>query len=76
MSDAGEKEFAVSDLEYNLITTLSNLLQAEDVLERYKADAEKAGEPEVGKLLDDLRKSNKRAARGLRAALARLLQQG
>lgn len=75
MSQRGEQEFAVSDLEYNLITTLSNLLQAEDVLERYKADADEAGEPEIAGLLDDLRLSNKRAAKGLRAALARLIQQ-
>ena len=34
MSDSNER-FAASDVEYNVITTLSNLLQAEDVLRRY-----------------------------------------
>lgn len=74
MSEPGEKEFAVSDVEYNLVTTLSNLLQAEDVLEGYAADADKAGEHEVSRLFTDLRRSNKQAARGLRTALAKQLQ--
>lgn len=74
MSEPGEKEFAVSDVEYNLITTLSNLLQSEEVLERYAADADKAGDHEVSQLFRTLRQSNKQAAKGLRAALARQLQ--
>lgn len=74
MSEHGEKEFAVSDVEYNLVTTLSNLLQSEEVLEKYAADADKAGDKEVSQLLRDLRQSNKHAAKGLRSALAKQLQ--
>lgn len=74
MTEHGEKEFAVSDVEYNLVTTLSNLLQSEEVLEKYAADADKAGDTDVSRLFRDLRQSNKRAAKGLRTALARQLQ--
>jgi hypothetical protein len=61
--DDGTSEFAVSDLEYNIVTTLSNLLQSEEVLVRYAHDADEAGETEVAEL----------AARNLRNALARSL---
>lgn len=74
MSERGEKEFAVSDVEYNLVTTLSNLLQGEEVLEKYASDADKAGDKEVSQIFHNLRQSNKQAAKGLRAALARQLQ--
>jgi len=69
----GTKEFAVSDLEYNIVTTLSNLLQSEEVLVRYAHDADEAGETEVAGLFRSLRNANRDAARNLRNALARSL---
>ena len=72
MSD-GTSDFAVSDLEYNIVTTLSNLLQSEEVLVRYAHDADEAGETEVAELFRALRATNRDAARNLRNALARSL---
>lgn len=69
----GTEDFAVSDLEYNIVTTLSNLLQSEEVLVRYAHDADEAGETEVAELFRSLRNTNRDAARNLRNALARTL---
>jgi hypothetical protein len=68
MSD-GTKEFAVSDLEYNIVTTLSNLLQSEEVLVHYTDDAEAAGAVEIAEIFRNLRNSNRDSARDLRNAL-------
>lgn len=72
MSD-GSTEFAVSDVEYNLVMTLSNLLQSEEVLERYAKDAEEAGETEVGNLFRNMREHNHQVGHQLRAALKRVI---
>ncbi len=69
----GTEEFAVSDLEYNIVTTLSNLLQSEEVLVRYAHDADEAGETDIAELFRSLRTTNRDAARNLRDALARTL---
>jgi predicted transcriptional regulator len=65
--------FSVSDIEYNLITTLSNLLQSEEVLARYTTDAEEAGEPEVAAAFRQLRDHNQQVALRLRESLHRLI---
>ena len=72
MSD-GSNRFGVSDVEYNIVTTLSNLLQGEDVLTRYASDAEQAGETEVAQLFRELEQSNTQFAGRLREALKRTL---
>jgi hypothetical protein len=68
-----ENEYVVSDLEYNVITTLATLLQSEDVLEQYREDAKVAGEPELEALFTRLKQSNREIAHGLREALKRNL---
>ena len=68
--------FGVSDVEYNIVTTLSNLLQGEDVLTRYAQDAEQAGETEVAQLFRDLEQSNNQFASRLRDALKRTMSSG
>ena len=65
--------FSVSDIEYNLITTLSNLLQSEEVLARYTADAEEAGEQEVAATFRKLRDHNGQVALRMRESLHRLI---
>ena len=65
--------FAVSDVEYNIITTMSNLLQGEEVLERYAADAEEAGNPEVAGIFRRLQEQNNQIAAQLRQALKNAL---
>lgn len=66
---ANENDYVVSDLEYNVITTLATLLQSEDVLEQYQADARDAGEADIEELFAQLRSSNRAIAQGLREAL-------
>jgi hypothetical protein len=65
--------FAASDVEYNVITTLSNLLQAEEVLRRYAQDAEEAGNAEVAKLFNEIEESNNRFSKRLMDELHRML---
>jgi hypothetical protein len=65
--------FSVSDIEYNLITTLSNLLQSEEVLARYTDDAEEAGEKEVAATFRQLRDHNGQVALRMRESLHRLI---
>ena len=65
--------FSVSDIEYNLITTLSNLLQSEEVLARYTIDAEEAGEIEVAATFRQLRDYNGQVALRMRESLHRLI---
>ena len=67
--------FGVSDVEYNIVTTLSNLLQAEDVLNRYAKDAEEAGEGEVSQLFRELEQVNNQFASRLRDRLKTVLNQ-
>jgi predicted component of type VI protein secretion system len=65
--------FSVSDLEYNLITTLSNLLQSEEVLARYTKDAEDAGEQDIAESFRRLRAHNGEVAVRMRQELQRLI---
>lgn len=71
-----EGRFGVSDVEYNIVTTLSNLLQAEDVLNRYAKDAEEAGEGEVSQLFRELEQVNNQFASRLRDRLKTVLNEG
>jgi rubrerythrin len=68
--------FGVTDVEYNIVTTLSNLLQGEDVLSRYAKDAEEAGETDVAQLFRDLEQSNNQFASRLREKLRGVLSEG
>ncbi len=72
----GSQDFAVSDLEYNLVMTLSNLLQSEEVLDRYAQDADEAGEPEIGDLFRKMREHNHQIGHQLREALRRVIADG
>jgi hypothetical protein len=68
-----ERDYVVSDVEYNVITTLATLLQSEDVLERYTEDAHEAGEEEIAALFAELRNQHRSIAQGLRGVLKRNL---
>ena len=72
MTDTG-RDYVVSDVEYNVITTLATLLQSEDVLAVYTEDAEQAGEEEIAALFSELRAQQRAIAQGLRAVLQRNL---
>lgn len=64
-----DHDFVVSDVEYNVITTLATLLQSEDVLAQYTEDAKLAGKDDIAELFMALRRHHKEVAKGLRAAL-------
>lgn len=68
-----DENFAVSNLEYDLITTMSNLLQGQEVLERYARDAEQAGDADCATLFREVWENNRRAAQQMRNALSRHL---
>jgi rubrerythrin len=74
MSDNNER-FAASDVEYNVITTLSNLLQAEEVLTRYAQDAEEAGNSDIAALFREIEQSNNRFSGRLMDQLHAMLHQ-
>lgn len=69
----GEEKYGVSNLEYDLITTMGNLLQSQEVLVRYAEDAEKAGDMDCAILFRELREGNRHAVGQFRNALARHL---
>lgn len=64
-----ERHFALSDVEYNIITTLSNLLQAEDALHKYIDDAKKAGDSDVEAIFSEIHEKNREFAKQLREQL-------
>jgi hypothetical protein len=68
-----EQRYGVSNLEYDIVTTLSNLLQAEEVLTKYAADADAAGEKSCAEIFRSIVEGNRTAAQQLRSELARTL---
>ena len=64
-----ERHFAVSDTEYNLITTLSNLMQGEDALHQYIKDAKSSGDKDVESLFGEIHDANRDFAKRLREKL-------
>lgn len=73
---AGNAEYGISNLEYDILMTLSNLLQAEEALNKYEHDATNAGDQQCGQLFHSLRDSNRHFAQQLRDALATQMQSG
>jgi rubrerythrin len=69
--EKGRDRFGVSDLEYDIVTTLSNLLQAEEVLTKYANDADQAGEKDCAEIFRMIQENNRKAATQLRDKLAR-----
>jgi hypothetical protein len=66
----GRREFGVSNLEYDLVITLANLLQGVEVMKKYQADAEQAGDNEASKLFKTLHDQNRDAAKEIHSVLA------
>ena len=73
MSDKGT--FAVSNLEYDIITTLANLLQGSETLAKYQTDAEQAGDRETADIFRRIHESYYGHATELHAALRRISSQ-
>jgi hypothetical protein len=73
MGESGHDGIGISNLEYDLVTTLSNLLEAHDVLDEYTADAEEAGDSEAADIFRTIQRSNQEAALRIRTSLGRLM---
>ncbi|CAA9555470.1 MAG: hypothetical protein AVDCRST_MAG33-1246 [uncultured Thermomicrobiales bacterium] len=73
MSTTGK--YPVSDLEYSIVTTLSNLLQGIETLTKYEADAEQAGDSETAGVFRNILQSYHENATQLHRALGRVVNQ-
>jgi hypothetical protein len=71
-----DHDFSVSDVAYNVITTLSNLLQSEEVLMKYANDANEVGDSELEQMFHELRQQNGHVAERLYQKLGKLIQEG
>ncbi len=63
--------YGVSNLEYDLVTTLSNLLEGQEVLTKYAQDAEKQGDEECAQIFRTIQANNRQAAIQIRQALGK-----
>ena len=73
-SKNNEEIYGLSDVEYNIVMTLGNLLQGIEKLEEYASDAEAAGDTETATVFRTVRSSNRAAVGQLRSALGRHLK--
>lgn len=74
--DKGQGTYGVSDIEYDLVTSLSNLLEGMEALQKYAQDAEQAGDQETATAFRTLRENNRASAQQLRSALGRHISSG
>lgn len=74
--DAGESTYGMSNVEYDLVVSLGNLLEGMEVLQKYAQDAEQAGDQETATAFRTLRENNRSSVQQLRGALARQLSAG
>lgn len=63
--EPGEQKYGVSNIVYNIITTVGNLLQGEEKLKEYAIDAEKAGDSESATAFRTVADGNRAAAQTL-----------
>ena len=70
---SNQSTYGLSDLEYDIVITLSNLLQSIEMLEKYAQDAESAGDSECATIFRTLRENNRSSVQQLRGALSRHL---
>jgi hypothetical protein len=63
--EPGELKYGVPDIVYDIVTTVGNLLQGEEKLKEYAADAEKVGDAEAATVFRTVAEGNRAAARTL-----------
>jgi rubrerythrin len=72
---AHHSAYALSNLEFDIVTTLSNLMQGREALDKYAKDAQQAGDQETAEIFRTIQTNNDAAAERLRNALSRVIQQ-
>jgi hypothetical protein len=65
-------DYPVSDLEYDVITTMSNLLQGMETLAKYREDARRNGDEQLERVFGEIHDSYRDGAFKLREQLSRL----
>ncbi len=76
MADKGTDRYGVSNLEYDLVATMSSLLQGEEALQKYLQDAQQAGDQECAGLFQTLMDNNRNTVQQVRTHLQRHLSGG
>lgn len=71
---SNQEIYGLTDLEYDIVMTLSNLLQGIEKLDEYAQDADAAGDTETATIFRTLRESNRSGVLQLRSALVRHLK--
>lgn len=74
--DQGESTYGMSNVEYDLVVTLGNLLEGMEALQKYAQDAEQAGDQETATIFRTLRENNRSSVQQLRSALGRQMSAG
>ncbi|MCC6315384.1 MAG: hypothetical protein IT337_15375 [Thermomicrobiales bacterium] len=65
----------VSDLEYDIVMTLGNLLQGEEALQKYAKDADKVGNAQIAGIFHSIIDNHRKSAKALRDALKQEMSQ-
>lgn len=63
--EPGARKFGVSNIVYDIVTTVGNLLQGEEKLQEYARDADEAGDAEAATAFRTVAEANRAAARTL-----------
>ncbi|MCC7021973.1 MAG: hypothetical protein IT338_04055 [Thermomicrobiales bacterium] len=63
--DAGERKYGVSNIVYDIIQSVGNLLQGQEKLQEYARDAEQAGDSEAATAFRTVAEGNRAAAQTL-----------
>jgi hypothetical protein len=73
--EPGELKFGVPNIVYDIIQTVGNLLQGEEKLKEYAADADKAGDADAATAFRTIAAGNRAAAQTLLKRLKVHLQE-
>lgn len=71
MGQQGVDRYGISNVEYDIISTLSNILEGQEALTKYAADADQAGDGDTATIFRSLQDQNRSTVQHLRNALAR-----
>ncbi len=73
--EPGEMKFGVPNIVYDIIQTIGNLLQGEEKMKEYAADAERVGDTESATTFRTLAEGNRAGANALLKQLKRHLNE-